>query len=86
MTVALDGTPIARGATLSVPARSGHILPLGLEVAGRRLEWSTAEIAGIDADGTIRFRPGLNPDGGTTVIVDGLTMELAASEDNTLRP
>ena len=86
VTVALDGTPIARGATLSVPARSGHILPLGLEVAGRRLEWATAEIAGIDADGTIRFRPGLNPDGGTTVIVDGLTMELAASEDDTLRP
>ena len=42
--------------------------------------------AGIDADGTIRFRPGLNADGETTVIVDGLPMEPAASEDSTLRP
>lgn len=77
VTVALDGTPIAAGATLIVPPRSGHILPLGLEVAGRRLDWATAEIAGVDNDGTIRFRPGLDEDGGTTVIVNGLLIELA---------
>ena len=80
VTVAFDGTPIQAGATLSVPPRSGHILPLGLEVAGRRLDWATAEIAGVDADGTIRFRPGLDEGGGTTVIVDGLPVELAPGE------
>src|SRR4051794_783221 len=85
VTVALDGTPIATGATLSVPPRSGHILPLGLEVAGQRLDWATAEIAGIDPDGTIRFRPGLDEDDGTTVIVNGQTVELAAGE-HTLQP
>lgn len=85
VTVALDGTPIAAGSTLSVPPRSGHILPLGLEVAGRRLDWATAEIAGVDTDGTIRFRPGLDEDGGTTVIVDALPVELASGE-HTLLP
>ncbi|WP_256793260.1 beta-galactosidase [Terrabacter sp. Ter38] len=80
VTVGLDGTPIAAGATLSVPARSGHILPLGLDVAGRRLDWASAEIAGVDADATIHFRPGLDEDGGTTVIVDGLPIELAPGE------
>lgn len=83
VTVALDGTPIAAGATLLVPPRSGHILPLGLDVAGRRLDWASAEIAGVDADGTVRFRPGLDEDGRTTVIVDGLPIELA-SGDHTL--
>ncbi len=85
VTVAFDGTPIAAGATLLVPPRSGHILPLGLEVAGRRLDWATAEIAGVDDDGTIRFRPGLDENGGTTVIVDGLPVELAPGE-HTLLP
>lgn len=85
VTVALVGTPIAAGATLIVPPRSGHILPLGLEVAGRRLDWATAEIAGVDNDGTIRFRPGLDEDGGTTVIVNGLPIELAPGE-HLLRP
>ena len=85
VTVALDGTPIAAGATLLVPARSGHILPLGLEVAGRQLDWVSAEIAGVDPDGTIRFRPGLEEDGSTAVIVDGLPVQLAVGED-TLQP
>jgi beta-galactosidase len=85
VTVALDGTPIAAGATLHVPPRSGHILPLGLDVAGRRLDWASAEIAGVDADGTIRFRPGLDEGGGTTVIVDGLSIKLASGE-HTLLP
>ncbi|GAA5035341.1 beta-galactosidase [Terrabacter aeriphilus] len=85
VTVALDGTAISGGASLLVPARSGHILPLGLEVGGRRLDWASAEIAGVDADGTIHFRPGLDEDGGTTVIVDGLPVELPSGE-NTLRP
>lgn len=85
VTVALDGTPIAVGTTLQVPPRSGHILPLGLDVAGRRLDWASAEIAGVDADGTVHFRPGHDEDGGTTVIVDGLPVELAPGE-HALRP
>ncbi|CAN7593843.1 beta-galactosidase [Terrabacter sp. LjRoot27] len=85
VTVALDGTPIAAGTTLHVPPRSGHILPLGLDVAGRRLDWASAEIAGVDADGTVHFRPGLDEHGGTTVIVDGLPVELAPGE-RALRP
>lgn len=80
VTVALDSTPISAGSTLLVPARSGHILPLGLEVAGRRLDWASAEIAGVDPDGTIHFRPGLDEDGGTTVVVSGAHMRLPGGE------
>ena len=85
VTVALEGTAIASGATLHVPPRSGHILPLGLEVAGRRLDWGAAEIAGVEADGTVRFRPGLDADGGTTLVVDGVPVRLAPGE-HTLAP
>ncbi|KRC92835.1 hypothetical protein ASE25_05940 [Terrabacter sp. Root85] len=65
VTVAIDGTPIAAGTTLHVPPRPGHILPLGLDVAGRRQDWASAEIAGADADGTVHFRPDLDEDCGT---------------------
>lgn len=65
VTVGIDGTPIAAGTTLHVPPRPGHILPLGLDVAGRRQDWASAEIAGADADGTVHFRPGLDEDCGT---------------------
>ena len=85
VTVALDGTAIASGVTLHVPARSGHILPVGLEVGGRRLDWASAEIAGVDPDGTIRFATGLDEDAGTTVVVDGDQVQLAPGE-HTLRP
>jgi beta-galactosidase len=84
VTVALDGTAIAGGVTLSVPARSGHILPLGLTVGGRRIDWASAEIAGVDADGAVRFRTGLDAHGGTTVVVDGLPVALDHGE-NVLR-
>ena len=76
VTLALDETPIAAGATVLVPPRSGYILPLGLDVAGRRLDWASGEVAGVDADGTVRFRPGLDEDGGTTVVVDGTPVRL----------
>lgn len=84
VTVALDGTPIVAGTTLQLPPRSGHILPLGLDVAGRRIDWASAEIAGVDEDGTIRFHPGLDEDGGTTVVVDGAHVTLQDGE-RTLR-
>ena len=85
VTVALDGTSIVAGTRLQLPPRSGHILPLGLDVAGRRIDWASVEIAGVDADGRIHFRPGLDEDGGTTVVVDGIQMTLLA-EDHSLRP
>ena len=85
VTVALDGTPIAAGTTLEVPARSGHILALGLDVAGRRLDWASAEVAGVDADGTAHFRAGLDEDGGTTVVLGGGAVRLAPGE-HSLRP
>lgn len=80
VTVGLDATPIAAGAVLRVPARSGHILPLGLVVAGRRLDWASAEIADVEPDGTVRFRPGLDDDGATTVVVDGIPLRLPPGE------
>ncbi|MEW1952049.1 beta-galactosidase [Terrabacter sp. NPDC080008] len=85
VTVALDGTPIAAGVTLELPPRSGHILPLGLAVADRRIDWASAEIAGVDGDGAIHFRPGLDEDGSTTFVVDGAQMILKPGEHK-LRP
>ncbi|WP_076264023.1 beta-galactosidase [Intrasporangium flavum] len=80
VTVGLDGTAIASGVELVLPARSGHILPLGLSVGGRRLDWASAEVAGVGSDGAITFRPGVDPDAGTTVVVDGEHVRLAPGE------
>ena len=80
VTVALDGTAIADGVSLSLPARSGHVLPLGLEIAGRRFDWVSAEFTGLDDRGEPVFGVGLDPDGATTVMVDGQTMRLTAPQ------
>ena len=85
VTVALDDTAIASGTTLHVPPRSGHILALGLDVAGRRIDWASAEIAGVDPDGAIRFGTGLDEDAGTTLVVDGDQVQLAPGK-HTLLP
>lgn len=69
VSLALAGTALDAGQSLEVPARSGHILPLGLDVAGRRVAWSTAEIAGV-TDDSITFRAGVGPGGRTTVVFD----------------
>jgi beta-galactosidase len=71
LTVGLEGTAVADGVSLRLPARSGHVLPLGLEIAGRRFDWVSAEFAGLDATGEPVFGFGLDPDGGTTIVVDG---------------
>ena len=44
------------------------MLPLGLDVAGQRVLWATAEVAAYDG-ASICFRPGLDPDGRTTVVL-----------------
>ena len=80
VTVALDGTAIADGVSLSLPARSGHVLPLGLEIAGRRFDWVSAEFTGLDDRGEPVFGVGLDADGATTVMVDGQTMRLTAPQ------
>lgn len=68
VTLALADTAIVDGVSLRVPARSGHVLPLGLDIAGHRIDWATAEFAGLDDNGEPTFGAGLDPDGGTTVI------------------
>jgi beta-galactosidase len=55
-TVTVDGHELFGGAPLQVPARSGWVLPLGLDVAGVRLLEGTGEVAGV-VEGGIRFRP-----------------------------
>ena len=77
-------TAIADGASLELPPRSGHILPLGLDLSGHRIDWATAELAEVGDDGSLTFRPGLDPDGGTTVVAGGIRTRLAPGED-TLR-
>lgn len=56
------------GDRLRVPGRSGHVLPLGLDVAGQRVEWASAEITAHDAV-SVSFGPGLDTDGRTTVLL-----------------
>ena len=80
LTVGLDGTAIASGVELVLPARSGHILPLGLSVGGRHIEWASAEVASVAADGSVTFRPGVDLDAGTTVVVGGEHVRLAPGE------
>lgn len=66
----LDGDPLFDAATLSVPPRSGWILPLGLDVEGHRILSATSEISGHGRDdegARVRFRPGLEFDGAVTV-------------------
>jgi beta-galactosidase len=79
VTVGLDGTAIASGVELVLPSRCGHILPLGLSVGGRRIDWASAEIASV-SDGSITFRPGVDPDAGTTVVIDGEHVRLPPGE------
>jgi beta-galactosidase len=80
LTVALDDSAIADGVSLRVPARSGHVLPLGLEIGRRRFDWVSAEFTGLDAAGEPVFGVGLDPDGGTTVVVGGQTSRRAACD------
>ena len=53
-TVTVDGEELFDGQPLQVPARSGYVLPLGLDVAGVRLIGGTGEVAGVE-DGAISF-------------------------------
>lgn len=53
--VTLEGRALTE-APLRVPARSGYVLPLGLDVGGVRLVGGTGEVAGVE-EGAIRFRP-----------------------------
>ncbi|MCW2738968.1 hypothetical protein [Nocardioides sp.] len=49
-------------------ARRGHVLPLGIDVAGHRIVWASAEVTGHSAD-HLDLASGLDPDGGTTVLL-----------------
>ncbi len=75
-TISIIDTAIVDGVSLRVPARSGHVLPLGLEIAGRRFDWVSAEFTGLDERGEPVFGVGLDPDGGTTLVVGGETTRL----------
>ena len=44
------------------------MLPLGLDVAGHRIVWASAEITGHSPD-HVDLAPGLDPDGRTTVLL-----------------
>lgn len=91
-TVTLDGEALFDGAALRVPARSGFVLPLGLDVGGVRLLRGTGEVAGVE-DGAIRFRPLLGLDDGPghvdiapgTVVLSDEGYEVTPFPDGTVR-
>ncbi len=71
-----QGAEVFGGAALDVGARSGVILPLGVQVGDQRIDWSDAEIAGIreDADATdITVRTA----GSARMSVNGRVLDLA---------
>ncbi|MDQ6883342.1 MAG: beta-galactosidase [Candidatus Dormibacteraeota bacterium] len=65
----LDGTRLHDGNVLTVPARTGRMLPLGLRLPWATVAWASAEIAQVSAD-TITFGQGLgSPSGATGTVV-----------------
>jgi len=68
VTLTIDGVDLPYGGALRLPGRSGHVLPLGLDVAGRRVEWSSAEVTGYSTD-HLDLAPGLDRKGRTTVLL-----------------
>ena len=68
VSVEVAGASLPAAGALSLPARSGHVLPLGLDVAGHRVVWASAEITS-HSPGQVDFAPGLDPDGRTTVLL-----------------
>ena len=68
VTVTVEGAVLPAGGALSLPARRGHVLPLGIDVAGHRVVWASAEITDHSAD-HLDLAPGLDLDGRTTVLL-----------------
>ena len=68
VTVRVDAAVLPYGGALSLPARRGHVLPLGMDVAGHRVVWASAEVTAHSAD-RLDLAPGLDPDGRTTVLL-----------------
>jgi beta-galactosidase len=54
----LDGAPVAGDAELSMPARSGLMLPLDVRLDGAVLRWATAELDGAGDGSTVLLRRG----------------------------
>lgn len=68
VTLTIDGVDLPESGALRLPGRSGHVLPLGLDVAGRRVEWSSAEVTDHSPD-HLGLAPGLDREGRTTVLL-----------------
>lgn len=68
VTLTIDGVDLPHGGALHLPGRSGHVLPLGLDVAGRRVTWASAEVTGHSPD-RLDLAPGLDRDSRTTVLL-----------------
>jgi beta-galactosidase len=68
VTLTIDGVDLPGGGALRLPGRRGHVLPLGLDAAGRRVEWASAEVTGHSPE-RLDLAPGLDRDGGTTVLL-----------------
>lgn len=87
--VAMDVGVLDR--TLRVPARSGHVLALGLDLPVGRVTWASAEVTAHDEHG-VTFGPGLDPDGRTTVdlapgarLAPDPDLDVTTTPDGTLR-
>jgi beta-galactosidase len=68
VTVAVERAALPADGALTLPARRGHVLPLGMDVAGHRIVWASAEITG-HSPAHVDLAPGLDPDGRTTVLL-----------------
>ena len=91
LTVDVDGAALPADGALSLPARSGHVLPLGIEVAGHRIVWASAEITG-HSPAHVDLAPGLDRDGRTTVllapgtaVLDDPSYDVGDGPDDTVR-
>jgi beta-galactosidase len=71
--LSLDGEPLGGGVPLRLPARSGHMLALGLDTAHGRVEWASAELVAVGAD-SLAFGAGLGheeDEAGAVVVLSG---------------
>lgn len=81
VTVEVPGVVLPYGGSLSLPARRGHVLPLGIVVAGHGVLWASGEVTGHSAD-HVALAAGVDPDGGTTVLLaSGTPVRADASYD-----
>ncbi|WP_432043159.1 beta-galactosidase [Streptomyces cadmiisoli] len=89
-TLDVNGMPLADGAALELPVRSGRMLPVGIRLDGGVLRWATAELDGAGDGSTLLLRRDNGPgsallETGREVLVDDGSGAEVAEEENGCR-